>query len=237
MLWHEPDGPSGEVGVRLVERGYELHDHVITPDPDRPQHTSGPFPAFDDFDLVVVMGSVRSLTRKNEIDSWIHEELSLLAEAHGRGQPILGICFGGQLLSDALGGAVESAPVAEIGWYDIEPIEGTGCPIDFGPWMQWHHDRFTAPPGADVMAKSPVGQQLFRLGRSVGTQFHPEITEEILEAWLSACDDEYLAANELDAGRLRSDTAANQTRSAEACHRLVDWFLDTVVGRSESLGP
>ncbi|MDH3292850.1 MAG: type 1 glutamine amidotransferase [Acidimicrobiia bacterium] len=228
VLWHEPDGPPGEIGVRLARRGIEIVDHLITPDLDRPQHTTGPLPEFAEYDIVVVMGSVRSLTRKHEIDPWIHDELHRLARAHRSGQPILGICFGGQLLAEALGGVVEAAPAAEIGWYDIDPVDGFDCPIGAGPWMQWHHDRFFAPPEAEVLATSEVGQQLFRIGRSVGTQFHPEITHGILEGWLKNCDDDYATAIDLDVDRLRSETDAHQRTSAEACHRMVDWFLDTV---------
>jgi GMP synthase-like glutamine amidotransferase len=228
VLCHEPDTPSGEIGLRLRRRGVQVIDHLITPDLDRPNHTTGPLPFLADHDLVVVMGSVRSLTRKHEIDAWIHDELDALRAAHDAGQPILGICFGGQLLADALGGTVEAAPEPEIGWLGIDPVEGTDCPIGSGPWMQWHHDRFHAPAEAEVMAKSAVGQQLFRIGRSVGTQFHPEITRDILEGWLEHCDDEYVAANELDFERLRVETAAHQATSAAACHALVDWFLDTV---------
>ena len=228
VLWHEPDGPSGEVGERLRQRGFDLVDHVITTVYEEPQLTTGPLPPFGDHDLVVIMGSVRSLTRKHEVDSWIHGELEQISSAHDAGVPILGVCFGGQLLAEALGGVVEAAPRSEIGWFNIEPVEGSDCPVEPGPWMQWHHDRFTAPPEADVMAKSVVGQQLFRVGRSVGTQFHPEITNEILDGWLSTPDEDYLAEHGIDPDRLREETAANQQQSAERCHRLVDWFLDTV---------
>ena len=228
VLRHEPDGPSGEIGVRLTERGIDLDDHLITPDIGQPRQTTGPLPAYSDFDMLVVMGSVRSLTQKDEIDTWIYAELELLRSAHSSNVPILGICFGGQLLAEMSGGLVEPAPSAEIGWYEISPIEGTDCPVGAGPWMQWHHDRFVAPPEAEVMAKSAAGQQLFRLGRSVGTQFHPEITEDVLDGWLVACDTDYVAEHNVDVDQLRLDTRLNQAASAVACHRLVDWFLDSV---------
>ncbi len=96
--------------------------------------------------------------------------------------------------------------------------------------MEWHHDRFSLPPGAELLAENDVAPQLFRAGRSVGTQFHPEITVEMVKTWLAGCDDEYLAEHEVDGPSLLAETTANQPASAAACHRFVDWFLDDVMG-------
>jgi len=103
VIAHEPDGPAAQVEVRLRERGLDVHTHVVTPDVDLPQ-VARPWPDFTDFDVVLPMGSVRNLPKKHEIDEWIHDELDLLRAAHDRGQPMLGVCFGGQLLAEALGG-------------------------------------------------------------------------------------------------------------------------------------
>ena len=228
VLIHEPDGPSGEVGSHLSTRGFDLTDHVITDDLTRPNHRTGPLPDLDRFDLVVVMGSIRSLTRKDEIDSWIHEELAALAGAHRRGQPVLGVCFGGQLLAEALGGEVDASPTTEIGWHRIEATDPSVTPVEPGPWMQWHHDRFHAPPDAAVLATSAAGQQLFRKGNAVGTQFHPEITSAMLDEWLAACTPDYLAQYNVDAGLLAAETRQREAESRAACRRLVDWYLDEV---------
>jgi GMP synthase-like glutamine amidotransferase len=228
VLMHEPDGPAGEVGVRFGQRGFTVETHVITTDYERPNVATGPLPSGQDHDVLAIMGSVRSLTRREEIGSWVEDELDLLRRAQARNQPVLGVCFGAQLLAEALGGSVESSPRAEIGWYKIQPVEGVDCPVGPGPWMQWHHDRFHAPSDAEVMAKSDVGQQVFRIGRSVATQFHPEITVAMLDDWLAACDDDYLAGHGVDPVGIRAETVALQSQSADACHRLVDWFLDDV---------
>ena len=223
-----PDGPAGEVGNRLEQRGYTVDRHVITTDYDQPNTSTGPLPDPSQYDLLAVMGSVRSLTRKHEIDKWVVDELDLIRAAHQRDQPILGVCFGGQLLAEALGGSVEPAPEAEIGWHMINPVEGSNCPVGAGPWMQWHHDRFHAPAEAEVLAKSDVGQQLFRIGRAVGSQFHPEITVAMLEDWLATCDDDYLNEFGVDRDAITAATIEQQPQSAKACHDLVDWFLDSV---------
>ena len=231
MLAHEPEGTSALVGERLAQRGYDVHEHVVTADLEHP-NDAAPFPDAADYDVLVPMGSIRSLTNTDEIDNWIFTEIDMVRAAHERDVPMLGVCFGGQLLAAALGGSVEQAPVPEIGWYEIrEPdgsANGTRNPLGPGPWFQWHHDRFNPPPDAEVLAVNDNAVQLFRLGRCVGTQFHPEVTYAHLEGFLSEADDEYLAAHGLSRAELLADIRRHEDRNARQCAALVDWFLDEV---------
>jgi len=132
VIAHEPDGPARQVEIRLLERGFDVDTHIVTHEYDKPNQAT-PWPNADEYDLVLPMGSVRSLTRKDEIDSWVHVELALLRDLHQAGTPMLGVCFGGQLLADALGGSVEVAPVTEIGWFDIQAAGGAENPAGSGP--------------------------------------------------------------------------------------------------------
>ena len=271
VLAHEPQGTSALVGERLAQRGYDVHEHVVTANLDRP-NDAAPFPDAADYDVLVPMGSIRSLTNTGEIDSWIFDEIDMMRAARQRGAPILGVCFGGQLLAACFGGAVEEAPVPEIGWYEVyepgpspngarNPLGGqllAACfggaveeapvpeigwyevyepgpspngarnPLGAGPWFQWHHDRFTAPPEADVLAVNDNAVQLFRLGRCVGTQFHPEVTYAHLEGFLSEADEEYLATHGVSREGLLESVRYHEDRNARQCAALVDWFLDEV---------
>lgn len=227
VIAHEEDGPAGQVAVRLAERGFSITNHVVTPNTDEP-NVANPFPDWSAFDLVVVMGSIRSLTNKDEISSWVHEELDLIRAAQAADQPMLGVCFGGQLISDALGGSVELAPVTELGWHEITPVEGETLPVATGPWMEWHHDRFTPPPEATVLATTPDAPQLFSIGRTVGTQFHPEVDVAHITTWLEFADDEYLESYNRNRDTIMAEIKEHEARNIEQCHNLVDWFLDTV---------
>lgn len=230
VVAHELDGPGRQVSIRLAERGYEIYDHVVTADMEKPNEASA-FPDFADFDIIVLMGSIRSLTNKEEISSWVHTELEMIAAAHANNQPILGVCFGGQLIADALGGSVELGPVTELGWFEVEPTPGADCPIGPGPWMQWHHDRFNPPAAASVLAQNENAAQLFRIGRTVGTQFHPEVDVAHLEGWLQLADDDYLAEHGTSAARIMAEVIEHEARNIAQCHNFVDWFVDSVVAQ------
>ncbi len=226
IIAHEPDGPGGQVEVRLVQRGVKVHTHVVTPNHDQP-NVAAPFPNLDGFDIVIPTGSVRSLTNKAEISNWVDEELELLRIAH-KDKAVLGICFGGQLLAEALGGSVEAAPVTEIGWFEIQAANGVENPVGPGPWMQWHHDRFRIPPDATLLAETVNGPQLYRIGRTVGTQFHPEVDAAHIARFLEGASDEYLAENGVSKQEMMLEVRRYEAANIKQCHALVDWFLDEV---------
>lgn len=227
VIAHEPDGDAGQIHVRLLERGFEIETHVVTHDYGYP-NVAEPFPDFDGYDLIVPMGSVRSLTDKQQISTWVYDELERLRVAHRSGTPILGVCFGGQLMAEALGGRVERAPVTEIGWFDIEPVGDRPNPVGPGPWKQWHHDRFEPPPGSEVYARTDDAVQLFRLGTTVGTQFHPEVDLAHISGFVSSTPDAYLAEHGLVRAEILADAAQFEAANIKQCHALVDWFLDDI---------
>ncbi len=217
---HDAASTSCLVGARLREQGFEVVEHIVVPDPTQP-HGAVPFPDHRDFDLIVPMGSVWSVYDDFTIP-WVADELELIASAHEAGTQVLGVCFGGQALAAALGGKVEPSPVTEIGWYELD---GDANPIGRGPWMQWHHDRFEPPPGAEVLATTEVAPQLFRVGRSVGTQFHPEVNTAHIDTWLESATDEYLAEWGIDRAIVKAEMRAHEARNAAQCVRFVDWAL------------
>lgn len=111
-----------------------------------------------------------------------------------------------------------------IGWHEVRPATGE---VPAGPWFQWHADRIAVPPGAEVLADSADGPEAFRVGTSIGLQFHPEMTVELLDRWLAAPPlteparpaDHHAA--ERDAG-LRADTARHEPAARARTERLLE---------------
>jgi GMP synthase-like glutamine amidotransferase len=242
VLHHDATSTLGLLADLLAERGVDVHEHAICTEVGSPVAT-GPLPSLDGaasggddidgggldvdgapFDAVVALGSRWSVYDRASIDGWIGDELRLLRTAHDRGIGVLGICFGGQALAAALGGTVTPATSPEIGWHRVESDRPE---IADGPWFQWHLDVFTTPPGALELARSPAGPQAFRLGRSVGLQFHPELDVDLLERWIDEDRDQLLDAG-VDPDRLLADSAAAVEDARPRTARLLDWFLDDV---------
>jgi hypothetical protein len=105
-----------------------------------------------------------------------------------------------------------------------------------GPWFQWHFDSFTVPPGATAIAESDVGPQAFVAGRSLGLQFHPEVTTEIMDDWVREYRHE-LDGDGVDPDSLLEETNRRATESRRMAWQLFERFLTDVAGlRSEKSG-
>lgn len=223
LIANRDDIDPGFVGRSLRRRGYSFIEFL------REDFTS--WPSLEGIDLVVAMGSGWSTYWDHVADPVLAEQ-SLIADAVARQIPVLGVCFGAQQLSVALGGEVTKAQSPEIGWFSVENVPETAhlapkC-LSEGLWMQWHSDRFSVPAGATVLAQSPVGPQAILCGRALGLQFHPEVTESIVHMWSSGDGNEELAAVSLSPDQLLHDTRHNIDDAARRCDELVAWFLDVV---------
>jgi GMP synthase-like glutamine amidotransferase len=127
---------------------------------------------------VASLGSAHSVN-DTEPD-WIPREIELLRDAVRAEVPVLGLCWGGQALSVAMGGQVGPAAAPETGWLTVP---STDSALPEGPWLHYHYEAFTVPPGATQLARSPAGPLAFRAGRNLGLQFHPEATAAMGEIW------------------------------------------------------
>jgi GMP synthase-like glutamine amidotransferase len=219
----------GYVGEAFADRGFDVETLQVVP----AEHFAVPsvsviFPDPLGYDVVVPLGAPWSVYDAATIGAWVGEELGFLRATHDGGVPVLGICFGGQALAAALGGAVELSPQPELGWTLVESNDPDL--VEPGPWFQLHQDRWRLPPGARELATTGVASQAFVLGRSMGVQFHPELTPTILQAWLDSGDRDYLLARGVDPDALMVTTRMQADAARERAVRLVDRFLSQVAG-------
>jgi GMP synthase-like glutamine amidotransferase len=224
VISHDPTERPALIGARLERLGYDLETFVVCESTEAPE-SNRPFPALDGVDAVVAMGAPWSVYDGATIGSWIDRELTFVQEVHARGVPYLGVCFGGQVLAAALGGRVEPAPRPELGWCGVETL--VPDTLAAAPWFQWHGDRFTLPPGATELAHNDVGVQAFRMGRSVGVQFHPEVDRELLASWLDDGEplDPLFARLGVEPAAVLAEAARVATVTAKNTNGLVDWWL------------
>ncbi len=98
------------------------------------------------------------------------------------GIPVLGICYGMQLLARELGGRVEGAEVGEFGRSQLTVMQPgrllAGTPAEQTCWMSHRDTVFEAPPGFQALASStasPVAAFESAERGVYGIQFHPEV--------------------------------------------------------------
>jgi GMP synthase-like glutamine amidotransferase len=226
VLEHEADAPAGLFSDWAAQRGIALEVFAWHDDAAGDARAA---PTVDGRPFVVTLGSEASAF--DDAVPWLARERAVLDDALARDVGVLGICFGGQHLARALGGTVARAPRPEVGWLDVESLDPRTVPP--GRYLQWHRDAFTVPPGAQLLARSPVGAQAFRHGRHLGVQFHPEVTPAIAMGWATDYPESVQAAGTTVA----AVCAGGEEHAAEARRRafaLFDAFLSQVSGYSRS---
>lgn len=128
---------------------------------------------------VVISGSPAMVTDRH---AWAERAAQWVADHNGK-LPVLGVCFGHQLVAHALGGTV--APLAHRSEYGTVEVRATAA-ADADPVFQGVAARFKAqaahsqtvaalPAGATLLAQNDFGVQAARMSETVwGLQFHPE---------------------------------------------------------------
>ena len=222
IVQHEQPTPPGRIRDWLAEHEAEvdvlrIDEETRTPDPR-------------DYDLMVSLGS--EFAAYNDSIPFIQRETELIRAAASSDVPILGVCFGGQLMARALGGKSFKADRSEIGWLSVRTNDPDLVPD--GPWFNWHFDTFSLPPGARLIADTEVGPQAYVIGRNLGLQFHPEVTPQIMDNWVHAYRHE-LDAEGVDPDALLEETKQRAPQARKTTERLLNNFLDGIARlRSET---
>jgi GMP synthase (glutamine-hydrolysing) len=191
-------------------------------------------------DLLVVLGGPFGVY-ETETYPLIRDELAFVADRLAAGRPMIGVCFGAQLIAAVLGERVYPAKVKEIGFSPLT-LTQTGkqsCLAAFAEdpiTLHWHGDTFDLPHGAELLASTEhVPNQAFRVGsQTLAVQFHPEWGAQPLEPWLIGHSGE-LSQQRIDIPALRATAARLRPRLAAKAERILNAFLTTAgLARSDT---
>ena len=193
---------SGEINPAIADGlpGYQDMYSALFADADPSISVSyvpvrdGIFPTdLDAFDAYVVTGSPRGVY---DDDTWITPLHDLLRALYALGKPLIGICFGHQIIANALGGTAVKSPkgwgvgirtTPVISAADIFPEGAESYDL-----LYMHQDQVTAlPEGAEVLMGDefcPIAA--WRIGHQVLCfQGHPEFTHDVVGAIIDLRED------------------------------------------------
>ena len=154
-------------------------------------HEAGAYPAPDELAGVVVSGSHDMVSERAPWSERLGEWMKRCVDAD---VPVLGICYGHQLLAHAMGGHVGNLPDGpEVGTKDIrlnphareDELLGQ-LPASFPAQLVHYQSALRLPPGAVLLASSDAEpHQAFRVGqRGWGVQFHPEFSPTAMRGYI-----------------------------------------------------
>lgn len=228
MIQPDMDWPPRRFLPWLEQQGVEIE--LVRP------FLGEPIPHELTADGLIVLASYMN-AYADESYPWVPDIRRLYRQADDAGVPVLGVCFGAQLLATTFGGEVSlDAPlgpeigVVEAHWtpegQEDDVVGGLSDPFLAGVF---HDDAISQlPPDAVRLAAGntyPV--QAFRRGAAVGLQFHPEATPEIFREWSEVALRRYPWLEELIRSKVHEFERLDAV-SMDEKQGLVNNFIDSV---------
>jgi GMP synthase-like glutamine amidotransferase len=187
------------------------------------------------YDGIVITGSPASV---NDDAAWIRRLEQLVRELHAQQRPMLGICFGHQVIAKALGGQVSASPAG------LRVGTVTSLLPQHAPWMQPPQPVMTLyaaqeehvvalPPGAVALGGDAVCPVTFyAIGRHVfATQCHPEFYPEFMQDLLLA-----LPEHMTPEAQLRGCAQVQEPVDSALMRRWIVQFFDQAFGEARGAG-
>jgi len=177
---NEMANPIAEAGILMTTWDVQ-NDGDGLPEIETLNHYSG----------IISLGAHAGVLEEVE-HPWMSHERKIMEWALETETPLLGLCFGSQLLASAAGARVYKADAGEFAWTKVDMLpEAEKDPVigalgKTADAFQFHYDTFELPENAVLLGESNGTIEAFRVGSSAwATQFHPEVGLSQQLAWLS----------------------------------------------------
>jgi GMP synthase (glutamine-hydrolysing) len=187
------------------------------------QTEEGPIPSFEG---VIISGSQSSVYDDHR--PWIRTLSRWTEGAIADGLPILGVCWGHQLLAQVLGGTVKGGSY-ELGYVQVrQEVEEAplwdGLPDPFTVFATHSDHVVELPTDATLLASNETGVQAFRYENVYTVQFHPEYDRRTAHAMI----DSKSTLSEAEKQAALDTCTDDNVAAAESATQIFDNFLDLV---------
>ena len=201
----------GDFEDYIVEQlGIPASDVVIAP-----VFITKTMPALEDISAVIITGSHAMVTDR---ENWSKRIAYWLRNVCGASVPVLGLCYGHQIIADAWGGIVHYHPHGrEVGTVEIELCEAgkrdplLGCLPEKFPGHVFHAQTvLKLPPAARLLAANAFEpHHAFVIHENIwGVQFHPEFNTAVMRAYIEA-ESQALIRESFDIDKLKRSLVDN----------------------------
>lgn len=192
VVLHDVDDNLNELAAPLAEAGL----HIVMWDVQRDPDGAPTVDELEQFGGIVSLGAYASV-RDEEKHPWMAHEKRLLARALDLEMPVLGLCFGSQLLAAAGGAAFRPSPKSEYGWTSVNLTDAASSDPVVAPLARtsdegriaafhYHDDSHDLPEGAVLLGETDGIIEAYRLGPAAwGLQFHLEVGLATQLAWIA----------------------------------------------------
>lgn len=199
VIQHNDDDNLNDLAAPFLEAGLEIVQWHA-------EKTAAPVSSLEGFSGLVSLGAFAGVEEEESV-AWMPVERGLIEAALAVEMPVLGLCFGSQLLASVAGAEVGKSGSPEVGWYSVEMTEAAASdPLMsvLGPQpevIQYHYDTFrwptpsgrtnsdaesTAHREVTILGTANGMNQAFRVGKNAwGTQFHIELNLPTTLGWIA----------------------------------------------------
>lgn len=231
VIQHNDDDNLNDLAAPFLEAGLEIVQWHA-------EKTAPPVESLEGFSGLVSLGAFAGVEDESET-AWMPLERKLIETALAVEMPVLGLCFGSQLLASVAGAQVGKSGSPEVGWYEVEMTEEAAADpllsvLGSQPQViQYHYDTFRwpeVPAEVTILGTANGMNQAFRVGKNAwGTQFHIEMNLPTMLGWIASYPRAFEKAGNVPAEQVeltRQNWRLHQERSVALGRAFAEQVLE-----------